>query len=500
MMMILKEIEDSLKQNDLWIETVYKRDAQLKTVVCDSRKVTPGAIFVAVMGFESDGNAYIPMAIEKGAAVVVSAAPPSEDLPVTYIQVKNDRRALAVLADDAYGHLSEKMCVIGVTGTNGKTSIVTFLQDLLHRSGIKAGLMGTIANRVEAEELPHAGRTTEEAPDIQSMLWQMYQKGATHVAMEVSSHAMALDRVYGMHFNYGIFTNLTQDHLDFHHNFEAYYQAKKKLFDRTTVANMINIDDAYGQRLYTELCREVPTKARTFSYGFHTDADYRIEITEQAIDHTIFNLTVNGNPLGAFILPVLGEVMVANATAAIAVALLEDLPLDVIRESLQKSKGVTGRMESVGKGSDIQVMVDYAHTPDALEKLLLTVRQFHSGPIRLVFGCPGDRDKEKRPLMGEIASRLADTLYLTDDNPASETSMAILEAIEKGVQKHETPYEIIPDRRVAIQKAISHANSGDLVIMAGKGHETYQIVGKEHIPHSDKKEAEKALAARKKKK
>lgn len=497
--MTIKEIEAKLNENKLLIEAFYEEDLSLQTVVCDSRKVTPGAVFVAIVGFESDGNAYIPMAIEKGAKLVVSAMPPPKGLANAYLQVKDDRRALAVLADDAYGHLSQKMRIIGVTGTNGKTSIVTFIQDLLHRSGLKAGLMGTIANRIEAEELHHAGRTTEEAPDIQNMLWQMHQKGATHVAMEVSSHAMELDRVYGMCFTYGIFTNLTQEHLDFHHNFEAYYQAKKKMFYQTTVANIINIDDSYGQRLYDELSREGLSKARTYSYGFHAEADYHIEITEQAIDHTVFTLRVKGKEMGAFTLPVLGDVMVANATAAIAVALFEGLPLEVIRESLQESTGVTGRMESVGIDSDIQVMVDYAHTPDALEKLLLTVRKFHSGPIHLVFGCPGDRDREKRPQMGAIAGCLANTVYLTDDNPASETSMAILKAIEEGVRKYETPYEVIPDRKTAIHKAILNANPGDLVIMAGKGHETYQIVGKAHHPHSDRKEAENALAARKRK-
>ncbi len=496
-MITIKNIETILKENNLWVQTLLKTEVQVTTVISDSRKVTPGAVFVAVAGFESDGNAYIPMAVERGAVAVVSAAPLPEDSPVTVIQVTDDRRALAVLANAIYGRLSEKMCIIGVTGTNGKTSTVTFLQDLLYRSGIKSGLMGTVANRIDREALPHAGRTTEEAPDIQAMLRQMDRKGATHVAMEVSSHALELNRVYGMHFSYGIFTNLTQDHLDFHHNFEAYYRAKKKLFDQTGGANIINIDDAYGKRLYEELCREKPTKARTLSYGFHADADYQISIREQALDHTVFHLSTKGKDLGMFTLPVLGKVMVANATAAIIVALMENLPLDTVRKALKQSEGVTGRMESIGKGSDLQVMVDYAHTPDALEKLLLAVRQFHTGVIRLVFGCPGDRDKEKRPLMGEIGARLANYLYLTDDNPASETSLSILRAIETGVQKHATPYTVIPDRKEAIRKAVLEANPGDLVILAGKGHETYQIVGKKHISHSDKKEAEKALALRK---
>lgn len=469
-------------------------------VAYDSRKVTPGNLFVAVPGLRQDGRRYVRDALERGAtAVVLEGDDVLADSAIGRVVVPSSREALARVADAYFGHPSRGLLVVGITGTNGKTTTSLLVDALLQAGGRETGLIGTIQYRIGAEPRT-AGQTTPEAVELQSLLREMVDKGVSGVAMEVSSHALALHRVDGVEFDVAVFTNLTQDHLDFHLTFEAYRAAKARLFallaagakrGRTAV---INRDDQTGCSMVAGL----PLAVITFGLAGGSDVKPRwfvsgIEGIKMDVD----------TPRGAVHIesPLVGEHNVMNLLAAVGVGLALRMDPHAIGQALGRVTAVPGRFERVEVGQPFLVAVDYAHTPDALERVLTTARKLvgDGGRLGVVFGCGGDRDRGKRPLMGGIAARLADRVWVTSDNPRSERPEAIIAEIVAGVPlagadpgRHAT----IPDRKSAIRDALDWARAGDVVIIAGKGHETYQIIGSEVLLFDDREVARAVLAGR----
>jgi UDP-N-acetylmuramoyl-L-alanyl-D-glutamate--2,6-diaminopimelate ligase len=462
-------------------------------IASDSRTVAPGQCFVAVPGFKQDARAFAGEAVARGAAVVVTEGG-RLDVAVPQILVPSARRALAHLAGAYHGHPSRRLTLVGITGTNGKTTTSYLVEALLRARGQRAGVIGTIQYVVGDERRP-AGQTTPEALELQGMLAEMLRRGVGGVAMEVSSHALALDRAQDLAFDVAVFTNLTQDHLDFHRTFEAYTAAKRHLFELLAASPkarrvaVVNADDPAGAEMIRGLALTV------LRFGLGAGADVR------ALDHasSIDGIRVTvGTPRGRVDLtsPLIGEHNVRNLLGAVAVGLALDLELPAIAAALGAVDTVPGRFEQVRAGQPFLVVVDYAHTPDALERVLVTARKLTAGRLVAVFGCGGDRDRGKRPIMGAIAARLCDRVWITSDNPRSERPEAIVEEIVAGVRgagfgpdRHATE----PDRRAAIGAALAWARAGDTVVIAGKGHETYQIVGRETLPFDDREVARRFL-------
>ena len=460
------------------LECTADLEINVEAVAYDSRKVTPGALFVAVSGFASDGNRFIPMAMEKGAAVVVTAKKPDGDVP--YVLVENDRLALALIGCNFYGHPAKSMTLIGVTGTNGKTSTTLILKQVLEAiTGCKAGLIGTMENRIGDEVIP-TERTTPESFELQGLFARMRDAGCKYAIMEVSSHAIALHRVGGVHFDVAAFTNLTEDHLDFHKTMEDYCDSKAELFARCDAA-VLNKDDAWFERMGRKAaCPVVTTSAKG-------EACVRSENVELLADGIQFTAVCEGEKF-LVVLPIPGRFTVYNTLSVLGIVKALGLDLKAAAAALKTVEGVKGRIEVVPTpGTDYTVLIDYAHTPDGLENVLRSVRDFCKGRLICVFGCGGDRDPIKRPIMGRIGVELSDIAVITSDNPRTEDPAAIIRDIVAGVDSSMGTYKIIENRVKAIEYAMDIGKKDDIIILAGKGHETYQeICGVKH--HLDERE------------
>lgn len=449
-------------------------DLEIAGICYDSRKAGPGNIFVCIKGFKTDGHKYAAAAAANGASLIVAQDPVEvEGTPVIYAE--DTRKALSSLSAGFFGHASDEMLVFGVTGTNGKTTITYLLRDIVEYQGKECGVLGTIAY-VYGGETHESPNTTPESFELQRMFRDMKSRCSVDVcAMEVSSHSLALSRVDDIAFDYSIFTNLTPDHMDFHTDFEDYYQAKKKLFLQTSKMCVINIDDEYGKRLFGELTEAgIPAKSCAID---DRNADYSIEIIESSGAGTSGRMYAGNSLLGDIRINTPGRFSVSNAMCAAAASLEAGFPWEAVSGGIGRIKGVAGRFEKVENSKGITVIVDYAHTPDALNKVLLTAREFTEGRIITVFGCGGDRDRTKRPLMGQTAGDLSDVCVVTSDNPRTEDPDFIISEIIPGIEGTACSYTVQPDRRLAIKEAVGMWQKGDTVVIAGKGHEDYQIIG-----------------------
>lgn len=449
------------------LETNANLELDITEVVYDSRKVTPGSLFVAITGFAADGNRFIPMAMEKGAAVVVTAKKPEMDIP--YVLVPSDRLALAMIGINYFGAPAKSMTMIGITGTNGKTSSTLLLKQLLEKTvGAKVGLIGTMENLIGDLVIP-TERTTPESFELQKLFAQMRDAGCTHVVMEVSSHAIALERVGGVHFQVAAFTNLTEDHLDFHKTMENYCDTKALLFERCDKA-VLNADDSWFKRIKGNASCDVLTTAVS------GNGDLKAEDLVLQSDGICFTAVYNQERIPVK-LPIPGRFTVYNALTALGIAMQLGVSLADGAAALANCQGVRGRVEVVPTpDKDFTVLIDYAHTPDGLENVLSSVRGFCKGRLISVFGCGGDRDPIKRPVMGAIGVKLADIGIITSDNPRTEKPMDIISDILKGVNDTMGTYFVIEDRKKAIAYAMDIAQKDDIIVLAGKGHETYQEI------------------------
>ncbi len=447
------------------LECTADPETDIYSVVYDSRKATPGCLFAAVAGFASDGNRFIPMALEKGAAVIVTAKKPEMEIP--YILVESDRLALALISANFFGHPAESMTMVGVTGTNGKTTVTLLLKQVLEQvRGEKVGLIGTMENLIGDEVVP-TERTTPESYELQALFARMRDAGCRYCIMEVSSHAIALDRVGGVRFDAGAFTNLTEDHLDFHKTMENYCDTKAELFRRCGGAVM-NRDDVWFDRIRAGAACPVLTTS-VAGQGTLNGEDLELHSDGIRFDAVYRDQRV------AVRLPIPGKFTVYNALTVLGLCLQLGVSLPDAAQALKTARGVRGRVEVVPTpGLPFTVLVDYAHTPDGLENVLSSVRGFCKGRLIAVFGCGGDRDPVKRPIMGRIGTELSDYAVITSDNPRSEAPMAIIDDILRGVTAEN--YEVIENRREAIRRAMRMAQPDDIIVLAGKGHETYQEI------------------------
>ncbi|OPH47512.1 UDP-N-acetylmuramoyl-L-alanyl-D-glutamate--2,6-diaminopimelate ligase [Paenibacillus ferrarius] len=459
-------------------------ETEITGIEADSRKIKPGYVFLCIPGLTVDGHDYAPKAIALGASALVTER--VLDLPIPQLVVKDARYAMAALSAHFYGYPSKEMKIIGFTGTNGKTTSTYLLEKILRDQGFITGLMGTIEMKI-GDNYYEMERTTQEAVDLQSSFRKMCEHKTDYCLMEVSSHALELGRVKGIHFRSGVFTNLTQDHLDYHKTMEAYAAAKGLLFSR--LGNGFASDPAERQYAILNADDEASvifsklTAAQIITYGINQECDVRAANIRMSAKGTEFQL-ISFAGEAYFQMKLVGKFNVYNALGAIAAALAEGISLEAIRNSLESLNVVEGRMEVVDEGQEYLVLVDYAHTPDGLENALSTISEFAEGKIITVFGCGGDRDRTKRPIMGKVTAAYSDYLYVTSDNPRTEDPEAILADIRPGLQEVNYPAEkaeFIVDRKKAIQKAIEGAGPKDVILIAGKGHETYQdIMGVKH--------------------
>ena len=453
-------------------------DTEISDISYDSRSTKPGDLFVAIRGFESDGHRYIPTAVKAGASVVLCEDKPEEEIP--YVLVQNSRLALALASRNYFGNPGAEMTLVGITGTNGKTTTTMLLKHVLEDClGAKVGLIGTNQNMI-GEKVLLTERTTPESYELQKIFRQMADEACKYVIMEVSSHSLVLDRVAGLHFEVAVFTNLTQDHLDFHKTMEEYAGAKAMLLERCGKA-AVNLDDEWGGYMRER------AKCPVLTYSEEKlEADLiakDIRLTPSSVKFCALAM----DSLERVALEIPGKFSVYNAMSVISAGLLLDIPLAKICDSLKTAKGVKGRMEVVPTPEDFTILIDYAHTPDALENVIKSMKEVAEGRVVVLFGCGGDRDSTKRPIMGEIAVANADFTIITSDNPRTEEPSAIIADILAGVKAPKSRYKVIEDRKQAIAYAIDNHQPGDLIILAGKGHETYQIIGKTK-QHMDERE------------
>jgi UDP-N-acetylmuramoyl-L-alanyl-D-glutamate--2,6-diaminopimelate ligase len=481
------------------------KDTRATGVVYDSRKVSPGSIFVALRGQHADAAEFAPQALSRGASMVVAERERPVDVAAPWIVVPDARLAMAHLADRHYGHPSGQLRVVGITGTNGKTTTAYLMRSIFEAAGMPCGLMGTVVYSIGGEDR-EATRTTPEAPDVHAMLREMVDRSCAAAVMEVSSHALALKRVDAVVFSAAVFTNLTRDHLDFHEGMEDYAASKRRLFEMLPpgAPGVINADDPRASAFRR-------AAAQPFTYALKSEGD----VTAHEVSLALTGLAFDAHtPRGVIHLqsPLVGKPNVYNVLAATATAITLDLPSDAIERGVAKLTGVPGRFQIVSNGADdVAVVVDYAHTDDALRNLLETVRGVAQGRLVTVFGCGGDRDRTKRPLMGAVAGRLSDLVVVTSDNPRTEDPAAIIDEILRGMpvpadrvmQNGVTRKPVrgpdvhtVIDRRVAIDQAIEVAQPGDVVIIAGKGHEKYQVIGERTLKFDDVAVAREALARR----
>jgi UDP-N-acetylmuramoyl-L-alanyl-D-glutamate--2,6-diaminopimelate ligase len=459
-------------------------------ITYDSRCVVTGSLFVALKGQRVDGLDFAEQAISRGAAAVLAEAAPANAARVPWLVVKDGRLALALLAAAFYRHPSRELTVVGITGTNGKTTTAYLVNAVFEAAGVRSGLLGTVTYRIGSEDR-EAARTTPEAPDLQAMLREMVDHGCGACPMEVSSHALSLRRVDGMRFSAGVFMNLTREHLDYHGDMPAYFAAKRRLFEMLPpeAPAAINLDDPFGK----QLCR---VAARPVTYAINQPAD----VTPGPLSFSMKGLDFEARtPRGLVHVRsrLIGRPNVYNLLAAVTTCTALDLPFTAINKGLTSLEGVPGRFQVVSTSTDdVVVIVDYAHTDDALRNLLETTRPLAEGRVITVFGCGGERDRTKRPLMGAVAARLSDLVIITSDNPRGEDPMAIIEEIKRGLAPSATEHLVVPDRAAAVQKAVELARPADVILLAGKGHEKYQVIGDRSLAFDDVVVAQAALARR----
>ena len=447
-------------------------EMEITGVSYDSRTTRSGDLFVAMTGFAVDGHAFIGKAVAAGAAAVLCEKVPEEDIP--YVQAADSRRGLAVVGANFFGHPADSMTMVAVTGTNGKTTTTYLLKSILEQAlGAKVGLIGTNQNMIGDEVIP-TERTTPESFELQKLFAQMRDAGCTHVVMEASSHALALDRVYGVHYAVGIFTNLTQDHLDFHKTMEAYCDAKAILF-RNCDTGVCNADDPWTDRLLAE------ATCRKFTYSEKAPSDLRAEEICLEADHIAFT-AVTADQRVPIRVNIPGGFMVYNTLDVLGAALALGISLEKSAEVLARVPHVKGRVEVVPTpGKDYTILIDYAHSPDGMVNVLSSVKGFAKGRTIALFGCGGDRDKTKRPKMGKVAADIADFAIVTTDNPRTEKPADIIADILPGLEGSDTPYVVVVDRVEAIHWAMDHAEKDDVIVLCGKGHENYQEI--DHVKH-----------------
>ena len=452
-------------------------DMEISSVTDNTKKVQKDSIFVCVKGGSFDGHDAAKEMLEKGAAVVIT----ERDLGLGDKQIitDNSRKFYGKLCAAWFDHPEKKIKIIGVTGTNGKTTITNVIKNILMSYGIKTGLIGTIRNEIGNEPV-HTDNTTPMAFDYMQLLDKMVKADCKYAVMEVSSFGLVQNRIGPTHFNIGVFTNLTQDHLDYHKTMENYYQAKKMMFDECDFA-LVNIDDDYGKRLLSEIC------CPKASYGSSQEADYYSDAAKIKADGTSFWYCFDGKSK-LVNMKMTGMFNVSNVTAAITICMKAGIPLEHILETIADYNGVKGRCEIIPTGRDFTVICDYAHTPDAIENILQSVKQYTEGRLICLFGCGGNRDAKKRPLMAKAAAKYADRLIITSDNPRDEIPEAIIDDILAGLKDSRIPFDVVVDRTEAIYHSLKIARKGDIIVLAGKGHEDYQVLpGNEHI-HFDERE------------
>jgi UDP-N-acetylmuramoyl-L-alanyl-D-glutamate--2,6-diaminopimelate ligase/murE/murF fusion protein len=489
------------------VKSIHNGDPEIRSIHYRAQDVFPDGLFVAIKGFKADGHAFIDEALEKGAVAIVTQKPMQK--PVTIVEVDDSRSALSGISNAFYGCPSKNLFVIGITGTNGKTTTAFLIESILAEAGFSVGVIGTMNCRYSGKTFDNP-ITTPESLDLQRILSEMLNSGVTHVVMEVSSHAVDLFRVEHCFFDIGVFTNLSQDHLDYHKTMVAYWSCKKRLFTellgsgsvKTRTVAVINGDDEKGKELLGQLT------VSSLSTGLENDRMIRPGAVKQNLSGIEGNIIT---PSGSFEFysKLVGTYNLENILNASAVGIALELPLDVIKAGIEKVSHVPGRLERVSGDNSRFVYVDYAHTPDALENVLTAIKFLQARNMICVFGCGGDRDKEKRPLMGEIAGRLCDLVIVTSDNPRTESPMEIIDQVRHGIEKtslHELTsanliqgfekrgFVIEPDRGAAIQLGITASQPGDTVLIAGKGHETYQILGDRTIPFDDRLVAKSVLS------
>lgn len=476
-------ILSALLQNVDWT-LLYGEEKEINKITYDSRKVQKDDLFVCITGFQTDGHKYAQKAIEAGAtAILCEKEIQSDNKDITILQTSNTRHALAILSANYYNHPCNSMNVIGVTGTNGKTTTTYLIKSVLDTIGHKVGIVGTIENRI-GDKILHADRTTPESLELQELFYEMKQENVTDVVMEVSSHSLDLHRVDGIKYNIGIFTNLTQDHLDYHKTMENYKIAKSLLFQRSE-KSVINIDDNAGEFMKQN------AKGEVLTFGIDKQADITAKEIDISADGVKFTLCYD-NKQYVVSLHTPGRFSIYNALGAIGACIFMGIAIEDIIAGLNSNAGVAGRFQTV-KSHKANAIIDYAHTPDGLENILNTAREFVKGKIITVFGCGGDRDKTKRPIMGEIAGKLSDYCIITSDNPRTENPSSILDDVEEGMKKTNCNYIKLVDRREAICHAVEYGQKGDLIVIAGKGHENYQIFADKTIHFDDVEEVKKAF-------
>jgi UDP-N-acetylmuramoyl-L-alanyl-D-glutamate--2,6-diaminopimelate ligase len=467
---------------------------EVRQIGCDSRKVQPSSLFFALHGAKTDGNAFVQDAVTRGAAAIVSEENPPAALPesVAWIRVREARKALAVAASNFFGHPTAGLQLVAVTGTNGKTTTTSIVDSIIKASGAKTGLFGTIAYHTPTHDYP-APNTTPESVDLQGFLAEIRDAGGRYGVLEASSHALSMDRLWTCHFAAAVFTNLTREHMDYHKNFDDYFAAKRRLFAGTGAGvpevAVLNIDDEYGKRL-------AGLAKKTVTYGLESAAD----ITTKKFQLTFSGLSFAAQtPKGKVQVAsrLVGRINVYNIFAAIGAAQALGLSNEVIETGIRNLESVSGRFQRIDFGQPFFVVVDYAHTDDALESLIRTARELHpKGRIITLFGCGGWKDRTKRPVMGEAAGRLSDLTILSNDNPKTEDPLKIISDIVVGLQKANGKYMIEPDREKAIRLAMGQALPGDIILLAGKGHENYQILADRTLEFDDREQARNALRER----
>lgn len=480
--MTLKELLDGIET----VEVTGDTSCEITGIVYDSRRAAPGSLFVALPGEKADGAAYIEDAIQRGAVAVVSQTPCACGGQVACAHVADARLALAKLAGTFYGHPSLRLCTIGITGTNGKTTVSFMLREIFKAAGRRPGLLGTVRYEIGDRVIP-ASRTTPESVDLQAMFAQMDRAGCDSAVMEVSSHALAQHRVDGILYDAAVFTNLTQDHLDYHGTLEEYFLAKARLFSQVRRYAVINRDDLWGCRLLNE----TRLTTRCVSYGF--DPCAQVRGTNAVTGENGSRMHVESSWGNADVsLKLIGRFNLCNALAAFATAAALGIPVVIIVKALAEMQCVPGRLEAVANNKGKRVFVDYAHTDDALLNVLETLREITPGKLIVVFGCGGNRDKGKRPLMGKVAARLADYSIITNDNPRNEIPEKIAADIAGGFDS-ERKYEIVLDRKAAIARGLGLIGKKDVLLVAGKGHEAYQEFNGTIFPFDDREAVREAL-------
>lgn len=472
---------------------IPENNIEITSIEMDSREVQPGALFICINGYTVDGHDFAQTAVEKGAVAILAERPLNVDVPV--ILVKSTKRAMAVLADAFYSHPTQKLRLIGVTGTNGKTTITHLIEHMFKAQQKKTGLIGTIEIRI-GDQSYDVKNTTPESLTLQKTFGQMVEENVEVAMMEVSSHALDMGRVHGCDFDVAVFTNLTQDHLDYHETMDDYRRAKGLLFaqlgnayysDKRPKFAILNADDDASK----EYIRS--TAATVITYGIDNESDIRAKNIQMTNGGTTFTLVTPMESVDVT-MQLVGKFSVYNVLAATAACLVSDMPLSIIVEEITKLQGVSGRFELVNENQDFTVIVDYAHTPDSLENVLQTVKQFATNNVYTIVGCGGDRDRTKRPIMASIAASYSTEAILTSDNPRSEDPEAILNDMEQGIETDN--FVTIVDRAEAIKFAVLKAQKDDVIVIAGKGHETYQIVGNQVLDFDDREVARKMIRER----